>query len=400
MKKIFLIIISLSLYTFSSSCINCHKNDNYYMEWQESAHFNSNIECSICHKGNSGEESKEKAHLNLKKFFTKKEIVYLCGKCHEDKNFITKFNPNLKTEQLSSYKTSKHGISLFEKDDKNVATCIDCHNHHKVLKVSNPLSPVYPLKIVETCAKCHSNKELMGKYKISGNEVEDYKKSVHYDLLVNKNDLSAPTCKDCHGSHGAIPPGVSSIRFVCGNCHILNQEMFEQSPHKKPWEENNFKYCEECHSNHFVEKTNDEMLNPEKGLCLNCHSKEDEGGATMVHFYNELKRMENFLDENNIRAKKAEDGGIFMEETFINLQEVKARLIKGRTMIHTFSKDKFDTVLKEGFEILAKERKEIEKAFKEISIRRKGLAIFSIFAFILAILILLKIREIERKKNG
>jgi len=398
MKKIFLLFITLPIFSFGSNCINCHKKE--YSSWQESAHFSSNIDCILCHNGNPKEEDKDKAHLNLKSKFTKKEVVLLCGKCHEDKNFISKFNPNLKTDQLSSYKTSKHGISLFEKDDKNVATCIDCHNFHNVLKVSNPLSPVYPLKIVDTCAKCHSNKELMAKYNISGKEVEDYKKSVHYDLLVNKNDLSAPTCKDCHGSHGAIPPGISSIRFVCGNCHIQNQEMFEGSPHKKPWEENNFKYCEECHSNHFIKKTSDDLLNTENGLCLNCHTKEDKGGQLMVHFFSELKRMENFLNENNLKAKKTEDGGIFMEDTFINLQEAKARLTRGRTEVHTFSKEKFDGVLKEGFDILEKEKKEIDNAFQEISSRRKGLAIFSIFAFLLAILILLKIREIERKKNG
>jgi hypothetical protein len=89
-----------------------------------------------------------------------------------------------------------------------------------------------------------------------------------------------------------------------------------------------------------------------------------------------------------------------MEDTFINLQEAKARLTRGRTEVHTFSKEKFDGVLKEGFDILEKGKKEIDNAFQEISSRRKGLAIFSIFAFLLAILILLKIREIERKKNG
>lgn len=400
MKKIFLILILISTASFSNQCIECHKNDLNYSDWAESAHFNVEVSCSTCHSGNAEEVSKEKAHHKMKVKFSKREIALLCGGCHENKVFIVKFNPNLKTDQLSSYKTSKHGISLFSKNDENVATCTDCHSFHKILKVDNPLSPVYPLKIIETCSKCHSDKKLMKKYGISGNEVEDYKKSVHYDLLSNKNELSAPTCDDCHGSHGAIPPGVSSIRFVCGNCHILNQEMFEASPHKKPWEENNFKYCEECHSNHAVLKTSDEILNPEKGLCLNCHKKEDKGGILMVHFYNELKNYESSIEENGKNAKRAEQGGIFMEDTFLNLQEARVRIVKARTLIHTFAREKFDETLKEGFEILSKEKKEIERAFKEISTRRKGFIIFTSIAVLLAILIFLKIRDMEKKKNG
>lgn len=400
MKKILFILILISIPAFSNQCIECHKNDLNFKDWAESAHFSPDINCVVCHNGNLNEKTKEKAHFKLKAKFSKKEIAFLCGNCHENKSFITKFNPNLKTDQLSSYKTSKHGISLFSKNDENVATCTDCHNYHKISKVDNPLSEVYPLRVAQTCSKCHSDKTLMKKYGISGDEVEEYKKSIHYDLLSNKNELSSPTCDDCHGSHGAIPPGISSIRFVCGNCHVLNQEMFEASPHKKPWEENNFKYCEECHSNHAVLKTSDELLNPEKGLCLNCHKKEDRGGTLMVYFYNELKKNENLLEENERGAKRAEQGGIFMEDTFINLQEARAKLVKGRTLIHTFTKEKFDETVKEGFEILLKEKKVIENAFKELSFRKKGFAIFSILAILLAILIYLKIKDMEKKKNG
>ncbi len=72
----------------------------------------------------------------------------------------------------------------------------------------------------------------MTRYGIKGNEVEEYKKSVHYAALVEKNDLSAPTCKSCHGAHGATPPGVSSVANVCGTCHVSQRERFDLSPHK------------------------------------------------------------------------------------------------------------------------------------------------------------------------
>ncbi len=396
MKKIFIFILLISFYSFGSNCFNCHKNSKE--EWEKSMHFNASIDCVTCHQGEPEEKTKEKAHSkNFKGKFTKREIALLCGNCHSNPEFIKKFNPSLKTDQLDAFKTSKHGIGIFKNNDENGATCSDCHSYHKVLKVSDPLSPVYPLKITETCKKCHSNKDLMSRYGISGEEVEDYKKSVHGELLFEKKDLSAPTCKDCHGSHGAIPPGVSSIKFICGNCHILNQEYFEKSPHKKPWEENNFSQCEECHSNHYIKKTDDEMLNLKNGICLNCHSIEDNGGKLMVHYYNNLTEIKNKLEEKREQAKSAESKGMYMEETFINLQSANEKLVKARTLIHTFQSEGFDSVLKEGFEILKKEQIEIEKSNKELFNRRKGLAIFSFIVLILAVLVILKIRQIEKK---
>lgn len=399
MKKIFLILILISANSFSNQCIECHKDDPSYKDWAESAHFYADINCFTCHNGSLKEPSKDKAHLKLKAKFSKKEIALLCGNCHENKVFIARYNPNLKTDQLSSYKTSKHGISLFKKNDENVATCTDCHDYHKILKADNPLSSVYPLKIVQTCSKCHSNKTLMEKYGISGNEVEDYKKSIHYDLLTNKNEISAPTCSSCHGSHGALPPGISSIRFICGNCHFLNQQMFEGSPHKKPWEENNFKYCEECHSYHDILKTSDGLLSSKDGICLNCHKIEDNGGKLMLHFYNELKRNENLIEEIEKNAKRIEQGGIFMEDTFFNLQEARAKIVKARNLIHSFSKEKFDGAITESFEILIKEKKEIEKGFKEIKKRRKELIVFLMLTLFFSFLIFLKIKEIGKSKN-
>lgn len=398
MKNLFIFMIFIPVLAVSSTCIDCHKGDLYYNDWKESVHFNVSVDCSSCHQGDSKESTKEKAHSKgFKAKFSKLEVAILCGKCHENASYIKKFNPNLPTNQLNDYKTSKHGIALFEKKDENIAVCTDCHSTHKILNVKNALSPVYPLNIIQTCEKCHSNLNLMEKYGISGKEVEDYKKSVHYELLSQKNDLSAPTCKDCHGSHGAIPPGVSSIRFVCGNCHILNQQMFEESPHKKPWDENAFHQCEECHSNHFVKKTGDEMLNQNNGICLNCHSLEDKGGQTMGYFFEKLNELKNTIEENKSKIKKIEGSGIFVEDILIDVQSANESLVKGRTYIHTFSKEKFDKVINEGIEIVKELNLEIEKGFKEISFRRKGLAIFGIFAFVLAILIILKIREIEKK---
>ena len=37
-------------------------------------------------------------------------------------------------------------------------------------------------------------------------------------------------------------------------------ELFEQSPHKKAFDENDFPECESCHGNHLVKQATDEMV--------------------------------------------------------------------------------------------------------------------------------------------
>ena len=88
------------------------------------------------------------------------------------------------------------------------------------------------------------------------NQLADYQKSVHYAALTKGNDLSAPTCNDCHGNHGAAPPGVGAVANVCGTCHAVFATKFATSVHSQIFD----KGCVECHSNHAVLKPSDDML--------------------------------------------------------------------------------------------------------------------------------------------
>ena len=87
-------------------------------------------------------------------------------------------------------------------------------------------------------------------------QLADYQKSVHYSALTRGNDLSAPTCNDCHGNHGAAPPGVGAVANVCGTCHAIFATKFQSSVHAQIFD----KGCVECHSNHAVLKPSDDML--------------------------------------------------------------------------------------------------------------------------------------------
>ena len=98
--------------------------------------------------------------------------------------------------------------------DTRVATCISCHGAHGVRLVNDAKSPAFPTNVAATCGACHASPDHMRGYTLSDgkplptSQRADYERSVHYAALVKQNDLGAPACNDCHGNHGAAPPGV------------------------------------------------------------------------------------------------------------------------------------------------------------------------------------------------
>ena len=93
------------------------------------------------------------------------QIPALCGGCHSDGAFMRKYNPSLRTDQLSQYKTSVHG-KLFAKGDTKVAVCIDCHGVHGLRPASDTRSKVHPLNVAQTCSRCHADAAYMKGYSI------------------------------------------------------------------------------------------------------------------------------------------------------------------------------------------------------------------------------------------
>jgi hypothetical protein len=188
------------------------------------------------------------------------QIPAFCARCHSDPTFMKRFKPDIRVDQEREYWTSQHGKALKDGNTR-VATCIDCHGVHGILNVSDPHSSVYPTRVAETCRGCHADAEHMrGSTLPDGrplpvDQYAQWSQSVHAKALLEKEDLSAPTCNDCHGNHGATPPGLDSIAFVCGQCHGREAELFRASAKHAGYEEHNHmladadtKTCASCHS--------------------------------------------------------------------------------------------------------------------------------------------------------
>ena len=172
---------------------------------------------------------------------------------------MKQFNPSLRVDQQEEYWTSQHGKAL-KRGDEKVATCVDCHGVHGILAPGDPSSPVYPTHVAETCKGCHADAARMkGRHTADGrplpiDQYARWRRSVHAAALLDKGDLSAPTCNDCHGNHGATPPGLESIALVCGQCHGREAELFRASPKLQGFDRHNAMLaeagaasCVDCH---------------------------------------------------------------------------------------------------------------------------------------------------------
>ncbi|PJB83073.1 MAG: hypothetical protein CO090_01640 [Acidobacteria bacterium CG_4_9_14_3_um_filter_49_7] len=398
-----LISFGLGVHADETSCEICHSKlkgrlSQPVTQWKNSIHQQNDINCANCHGGDPSAKNMKAAHSRSKGWIGKPgpiQIVKLCGTCHANESFMKKYDPNSRTDQLKNYMTSNHGINIMKKEDGRAATCASCHGAHDVLKAMNPRSHVYPENVVDTCAKCHGDKKLMAQFDISGNEVADYKSSVHATALYKKHDLSAPTCNDCHGNHGAAPPGAASVEKVCGTCHVMNQKLFDESPHKE-WDEIGLRGCVECHSNHAIKPPTDAMLSTDKGVCLNCHDSTEPAFKTMEAMYKTLTGLETKLMETREMVNNAAEKGMLMDDAMLKLQDAKTAYIKSRTATHKFSSDYLDHIAKAALVDVTNIQKLAKERLMEVTKRRTSFYWFGGLFFILLILLGLKIRSMEK----
>jgi hypothetical protein len=324
-------------------------------------------------------------------------IVNTCAGCHNDAAFMRNYNPGLRVDQLEQYKTSVHGKRIFIGDTK-VANCASCHGNHDIKPVKDPQSHVYPSNIPGTCNKCHGNAEYMKEYNIPTDQYEEYKTSVHGIAVLEKGDKNAPTCNSCHGDHGAAPPQVESIGKVCGTCHVLNEQMFEQSPHKEAFLKKDLHECAACHSNHAIVHPTDDMLGAgDKSFCIKCHQTGDKGltlGIEMKHLIDSLNSEVNVA---NYFIDQAEQKGMDVSDAKFSYNDIKKVLITTRTSVHYSNLEKYQEAINEGFKITSNAKTEGEDAINEYYFRRAGLGVSTILITIITVALYMKLKKIEKK---
>ena len=121
------------------TCGKCHKQE--LADYATSVHGRLVLQdynpkaaiCSDCHTSHDIE--------NPVLSSTRLAITKNCGSCHQ--------------EELQTYMDTYHG-QVNTLGYAYTAKCFDCHGNHKIQRVNDPYSTVYPANRLKTCQKCHA----------------------------------------------------------------------------------------------------------------------------------------------------------------------------------------------------------------------------------------------------
>jgi predicted CXXCH cytochrome family protein len=325
------------------SCVRCHQElpdplGPPVAGMQRDVHAKIGLSCADCHGGDPKDPGM--SAMDAAKGFVGKparaRIPELCGRCHADESYMRRFNPRLPVDQLATYWTSVHGQRL-RQGDTAVATCVSCHGVHGILPASDASSPVYKMNVPETCGRCHADAQYMAAYHIPTNQLAQYQRSIHGQTLLVARDGAAPACNDCHGNHGAFPPGARSVAAVCGQCHAFNKDLFLASPHHPAFDRLGLPECVTCHGNHLVVQTSDEMLGVgATAVCVSCHAPGSAGYAAAEQMRLAIDRLKDAVSVADRTLARAAAAGMEVSEAEAALQSAREDLVKTRTQVHAF----------------------------------------------------------------
>jgi len=415
-----------------SACIACHSDParvplasarDPVVRFADDVHASKGLSCHDCHGGRADVElmspqAEEHAHALTSGFVGKpdaKATPEFCGRCHADAAYMARFNPDARVDQLAIYQTSVHGEMLAAGDGK-VAQCISCHGSHPedkpegalahgIRAVNDPLSAVFPTRVADTCARCHSNAEYMQSYGIPTDQREEYVHSVHGKALLEKEDLSAPTCNDCHGNHGARPPEVESMAFVCGTCHARQADLFRQSTMKPAFDELGVGECIVCHSNHRVEQPTDAMLFSEPLAdgksatgCYTCHGDaEDPALAISRDVHAGLTHLTGRIEAAHATLGNAAAKGMPVAEAQFEMSGATDALIEARALVHLFRTEPVLEATKRGAAIADAAELQGQDAIKDFYFRYRWLGMSLLGIAFVIVSLWLKMRQVDRR---
>jgi predicted CXXCH cytochrome family protein len=259
------------------------------------------VYCTDCHRDKHHIQPAEERDSPL----NKTRVHEICANCHNDKNKPA-HNPITGDTfvPVESYLKSIHGEKLGQVP--GVASCTDCHGHHRFRTISDPASTLSRDHIIETCGKCHQGKldqYLKGKH---GAKLKEQQQKLavmtpeEHAAYIQKTPLSErpPVCTSCHTSHSIRPAAhlgeFNEVQKLCSTCHQKEVTELGASIHRMVKDPDTGQQrsirCQDCHVDYHDNKdirAQDSVMNKRNlaDTCARCHKEKVKVPETGDTFY-------------------------------------------------------------------------------------------------------------------
>ncbi len=259
-----------------------------------------NSDCFTCHEDKTLVKTNAAGQavalfVDAKGFAKSIHAKHLCVSCHSDitevphpDRFVAKPVSCSQCHRVETeiYRNSDHGKAI-HKGVPEAASCKDCHgSNHYLMNSRSPESPVFRTNLPKTCGRCHDNAAEMEKFNLRQHGPGlSYEKSVHGIALLEKGEMNAANCADCHGSHdlhrSTNPTSKlywQTVPTTCGKCHDNVNQTYSRSIHGQAAKAGvrDAPVCTDCHGEHSIDsvKLAGSRVSPANipGTCNQCHS--------------------------------------------------------------------------------------------------------------------------------
>jgi len=321
-------LVTLAVAAAAEECGVCHPQEK--VAFADSIHELEEVGCTSCHGGDGGSRDADRAHRgDFRSLTNRGRIPAACASCHSDLDKMRAYN--LPVDQFAVYQTSQHGRAV-ARGDTRAAVCTDCHEAHSIRPAEDPRSSIHPRNVPATCGRCHSDAVLMSRYGNDSGVVDEYLESVHGHALLIDGNAAAPNCNNCHGVHGATPPGVGDVDKICGACHAETRRAFLDGPHPEAMRAAGISECASCHSNHAIERFD---LGATEVLCADCHGDESPQAELGRKMATLIEAAAKEIEKAETLATEGERMALHVEDYLGRVEQARTFLTEAPPLVHT-----------------------------------------------------------------
>jgi hypothetical protein len=252
----------------------------------------------------------------------------------------------------------------------------------------------------------------MASHGLPSDTVERFRTSVHGRALLEEDLRGAPSCSDCHGSHGATPPGAHDTVQACGNCHEATAEQYRKSPHfnaadmrcaachEEEAKKDPLGYagqqCTACHGTHDIGVADRGMLEGDAvGHCGHCHRKDETAKAAAASILDGTRRLEEAMERTHADLRDAKAKGLFIDHEELYLRESERALVFVEPLAHSLDLAVIGKHLEEGLGRQIGTREALERQGTKLRDRRILLSALAALLLLLAALAALKLQGLR-----